>query len=127
MKNWTDIHIGIVYYSAILIGLIMSLLSLYYLRPIKFAIKKITAKYSSIWNHSFKVTVILSGLIGAMSVSFTDCHGSYQHLSESSFKTVMKGLEQVSKSIEILTGIFILWFILFLVLWMIRSKKREVI
>ena len=126
MNNWTEFHIGIIYFAGLLVALITSILTVLYLRPIRTTIKKITEKFDTLWNHSFKTTIILAGLLGAMSVTFKDCNGNYDYLLESRHETVMKGLEQVSTSFDYLTIILGLWLVIFITLRLTLNKKNSI-
>lgn len=127
MKNWTEIQIGIVYFTGLFIALLGGILCLWYLRPIKKPIKKITSKFRLIWNRSFKTTVILAGLLGAMSVTFRDCEGNYDYLLESRTKTIMKGIEQVSVSCDYLAVILGVWFVILITLLLTLNKKKDIL
>ncbi|MCH8318402.1 MAG: hypothetical protein IIA88_07870 [Bacteroidetes bacterium] len=126
MNNWTEFHIGIVYFTGLLIALITSILTVLYLRPVGATIKKITGKLDIIWNGSFKTTVMLVGLLGAMSVTFKDCNGKYDYLLESRYETAMKGLEQVSTSFDYLAIILGLWLVIFITLRLTLNKKNSI-
>jgi len=125
MNNWTEFHISIVYFTGLAIALITSTLSVLYLRPIKTTIKKIIGKFDTIWTGGFKTTVILGGLLGAMSVTFKDCNGNYDDLLESRHETAMKGLEQISTSFDWLTIILGIWLAIFIILRLTLNKKNE--
>jgi hypothetical protein len=124
MNNWTEYNIGIIYFAGLFIALFISILIIIYLRPIKSIMSKITNKFHILWNHSFKVTILLAGLLGAMSVSFKSCQ-EYDYLLESKYKTVMKGIDQVSTSFNYLVLILGIWFLFFLVLRLILKKKNS--
>lgn len=125
MSTWTEFHISLVYFSGLLVALIMSILTVLYLRPVRATIKKIVGKLDIIWNGSFKTTVILGGLLGAMSVTFRGCKGNYDDLLESRHQTAMKGIEQISTSFDWLTIILGLWLVIFIALGLIVNKKNE--
>ena len=125
MKNWTEFHISIIYFAGLLVALITSILTFLYLRPIKTTITKITEKFDTLWNHSFKTTLILAGLLGAMSVTFKDCNGNYNYLLKSRYETIMKGLEQVSNSFDYLAIILGLWLVIFILLRLTLNKKNK--
>jgi hypothetical protein len=124
MGLWSELHIGIVYYTGLIIAIITGLLIILYLKQAKVIIKKITA-IPRFWSGSFKITVILSALLGAMSVSFRDCSGKYDYLLESKHETYMKGIEQISTSFQWIAFILILWLFIFSVLWLISKKHRK--
>ena len=123
MRTWTEFHISVVYFSGLLIALVSGIVTIIYLRPIKETIHKITGKIEVLWNRSFKTTVMLAGLFGAMSVSFRDCNGEYSYLLRSRKETISKGLEQVSTSFDYLSLILGLWLIIFLILIVTRKSK----
>ena len=120
-----EYQIGVIYFSGLLIALIISILVLLYLRPIQKPIKKISEKFEMLWSNSFKTTVIFAGLLGALSVSFKDCKGNYDYLLESKTKTVMKGVEQVSSAFDYLTVFIIVWFVIFITLFMMLKFKKN--
>ena len=125
MKNWTEFHIGIVYYSGLLLSLLAGLITVLYLSPVKSIFQKIVTKFEAFWRHSFKSSIILAGLIGAMSVSFKDCSGKYDYLLNSPEKTLIKGMEQISKSFEYVAFIIGIWLVVFIILSLILVKKGE--
>lgn len=125
MKNWTEFHIGIVYYSGIIVSLLSAVLILIYLKPIKRIFAILQNKYKAIWSISFKTTIIIAGLLGAMVVSFRDCNGKYDYLLDSSYKTIHKGLDQLSSSFNYLLTILILWLVIFLVLFLVQKKEKN--
>lgn len=124
MKNWTEFHIAIVYYSGLIISVIVGVLILWYLRPNKTLIKKITERFGKIWNGSFKTTVVMSGLLGAMSVTFKDCDGNYDYLLKSPYNTAMKGVEQVSTSFDYLAIVLGIWLIVFVILRITLNRNN---
>ena len=124
MNNWSEFHIGIIYLTGLLTAISISILILYYLRPVKMTIKKITGKFHTIWNSTFKTTIILAGLLGAMSVSFKDCNGDYAYLLGSKYKTALKGIDQVSSSFLYLSIFLGLWLLVFLILRLLSIKKN---
>lgn len=125
MNNWTEFHIGIVYFSGLATAFIVSILTVLYLRPVRTIINKITGKLDKIWNGGFKLTVVLGGLLGAMSVSFKDCNGSYNDLLESPYETAMKGAEQVSATFDWLAIILGIWLVAFITLRLTKTMKKD--
>ena len=123
MKNWAEFHIGIVYYSGLLISLFASIATILYLRPVKSVFNKIVITFEVFRRHSFISSIILAGLLGAMSVSFKDCSGKYEYLINSPQKTILKGTEQVSKSFEYIAIILGLWLISFIILRLTKVKR----
>ncbi len=120
----TENHIAAVYYSGLILSLVSVIIILLYLRPLKTVIKKITGRDTPLWTRSFKSSLVLAGLVGAMSVSFRDCAGSYDYLLDSGFLTVMKGFEQLSAAFEHLAFILLLWLVVFLAI-RLKSKERK--
>ena len=125
MKIWTEFDISIVYFTGLAIALITSILTVLYFQPFKATIKKITGKFETIWSGSFKTTVVLGGLLGAMTVTFKSCEGDYDSLLKSEHKTVMKGLEQISTSFDWLTIVLGFWLLIFIILRVTSNKKNE--
>ncbi|MCF8296989.1 MAG: hypothetical protein K9J13_05520 [Saprospiraceae bacterium] len=125
MKNWTEFHIGIVYFSGLIISIITGIVVLLYLRPIKSIIKKITGKLDFVWNTSFKISVLMAGFLGALSVSYRSCNGSYNLLIESRYETAMKGIEQVSVSFEHIAMILGIWLLIFLIFHLALNRKNN--
>lgn len=125
MNNWSEHQIGLIYLTGLLISIVISVWVLVYLSPIRKPIKKITKTFDALWNHSFKTTVLLAGLLGALSVSFKDCKGNYDYLLESKTKTVMKGVEQVSTAFGYLTVFIAIWLVIFITLFLIMKTKNN--
>ncbi|MBL4755646.1 MAG: hypothetical protein JKY52_18895 [Flavobacteriales bacterium] len=125
MNNWAEFHISIVYFSGLLIALITSVLSLLYLRPVRATINIITGQLATVWNGSFKMTVMLGGLLGAMSVTFTDCGGGYDKLVGSPYHSAIKGIEQVSSSFNYLAIVMGIWLIIFITLRLTSNKRMR--
>lgn len=126
MSDWSEFHISIIYFTGLLVALIMSILVVLYLRPIKKTIERIKGKIDTIWHGSFKMTVILSGLLGAMSVTFKDCEGNYDYLLESRFETAMKGFDQVASCFSYLAIVLGIWFVIFISFRLIQNKKSSI-
>ncbi len=116
MKPWTEFHIAVVYFAGLFIAILAGFVIVLYLRPLKFVINKITGNFDRLWTGSFKTTIMLAGLFGAMSVTFRDCHGNYDYLLKSKQALITKGLEQVSSSFDYLAIILGLWLLIFLIL-----------
>lgn len=125
MNNWSEYQIGVIYFLGLLISLIISISTLLYLRPIRQPIKRIIEKFNALWSHSFKTTIFLAGLLGALSVSFKDCKGNYNYLLESKTKTVMKGVEQVSATFGYLTVFLGIWLLIFITLFLLLKTKNN--
>ncbi|WP_242084544.1 hypothetical protein [Aestuariivivens sediminis] len=124
MKNWTEFHIAIVYYSGLIISVIVDVLILWYLRPNKTLIKKITERFGEIWNDSFKTSVVMSGLLGAMTVTFKDCDGNYDYLLKSPYNTALKGVGQVSTSFDYLAIVLGIWLAVFVIFQITLNRKN---
>ena len=123
MNTWSELHIGIVFFAGLAIAVVTGIFIIIYLRQAKILIKKVTA-FPAIWNSSLKITVMLSALLGAMSVSFRDCSGKYDYLLESEYETYSKGIEQISTSFQWIAFILMLWLFIFIILWM-NSKRNK--
>jgi hypothetical protein len=126
MRNWTETDIGIIYFTGLFIALIISVLIVLYLSLTKSIISKIAEKFETSLGFSFRGTILLAGLLGAMSVSFTDCSGHYGYLLSSKFETVMQGLEQVSSSLKYLYIIIGFWLLVFVVARLIWIKRNKI-
>ena len=126
MKAWTEFHIGLVYYSALLIAFIAGILSLLYLRPNKNILLKIVEKTGVLWSRSFVLTLTMAGILGAMSVSFTDCNTNYHKYLGQPQATIQVGLGQVSAGCSLIAFITRVWFFIFVTLrlssaWRIKA------
>lgn len=124
MNTWSELHIGIVFFAGLAIAVVTGIFIIIYLRQAKTLIKKATA-FPAIWNSSFKITVMLNALLGAMSVSFRDCSGKYDYLLESEYETYMKGIDQISSSFQWIAIILILWLFIFIALWLNTKRNRK--
>jgi hypothetical protein len=124
MKNWTELQIGIVYYSGLLISILAGAMGVLYLDPVKNILNKFALKFVGLWSNGFKSSIILAGLLGAMSVSFKDCSGKYDYLLDSPQNTILKGCEQVSKAFEYVALVLGLWLIVFILLRFTMIKKN---
>ncbi len=111
MRTWTEFHIALVYYGGLLISLLSVLAVLLYLRPIAPVMEKLTKAKDWFWSRSFRVSLLMAGMVGAMSVSFTDCDGHYDYLLKSRYATAMQGAEQVAEAWFYIAGICGLWLV----------------
>ena len=68
---------------------------------------------------------MFAGLLGAMSVSFKNCHGNYDYLLKSRYETAMKGIEQVSTSFNYLAIILGFWLMIFIILRLTLNNKNN--
>jgi len=125
MNSWSEFQLGMVFFLGLIIAFISSTLIVLYLQPTIGLLSKITGKIGTFWNRSFKTSLIFIGLLGAMSVTFTDCSGSYNYLLDSRNKSIMKGLEQVSASFDYLTWVLGLWLLFFVVLIIKRNRTQQ--
>ncbi len=66
MTALTEVHIGIVYFSGLLVGVISAVLIIVYLHPLKTTVGRITERSAPFWKRSFRSTLILAGLIGGI-------------------------------------------------------------
>ena len=122
MKNWTEFHIGVVYYCGLLISLIIGIGGLMYLKPLSY-IKKIVSKHGSLWTNSFVTTIIMAGTLGAMSVSFRDCSCSYDNLLTSKSTTIYYGLSQISSGCMAYAILLGAWLIILITIKMIYQRN----
>jgi hypothetical protein len=116
MNSWTALHIGAIYYTGLFLSLVISSLILVYLRPIKSTLAKMAGYFGPLCSSSFKISVILSGLLAALSVNFKGCSGGYSHLLNAPWETIKKGIEQLSACMAFLALILGFWVIFFLLL-----------
>jgi hypothetical protein len=124
MTNWTEFQIAIVYYSGLLLSIVTALSIIFYLNPLKPALIRIVTGFENFWGRGFKTSLILAGLLGAMSVSFKDCSGNYDYLINSPEKTLLKGSEQISSAFAYLAFLLGLWLIVFVLLRFAKMKKK---
>ena len=125
MNSWSEFQLGMVFFLGLIIAFISSTLIVLYLQPTIGLLSKITGKIGIFWNRSFKTSLLFVGILGAMSVTFTDCSGSYNYLLDSRNKSIMKGLEQVSASFDYLTWVLGLWLLFFVVLIIKRNRTQQ--
>jgi heme/copper-type cytochrome/quinol oxidase subunit 2 len=123
MKPWNETGIGIVFLGGLILAAIAGITVLFFIRPAKKPIEKITGNMGWSWAWIMFTTVIMAALAGAMSVSFRDCGGDYKDLMESRAATVMKGLEQVSESFNYMAIILGTWLLIFLALFIFLRRN----
>jgi hypothetical protein len=124
MKSWTEFHIAVVYYSGLAASLLLGVLSLWYLYPFYY-IKKVTERFSALWTYNFVTTVLIAGILGAMSVHFTDCHGDYDNLLNSPSPTIFYGQMEISTASKAYAIILSVWLVIFIMLQMIRTRPMN--
>jgi len=122
MKPWTEFHIATVYFSSIFISLSIGIFSLFYLKPFR-NIRKIIGNSENLWGYKFTITTLMAGLLGAMSVSFVDCNGSYEGLLDDQKKTIELGLAQIKATCISFGIMFGVWFLILMTLHMIHHRK----
>ncbi len=125
MRAWNEIDIGIVYFSGLVLALVTGILVVLYLGLLKATIQKIAGRFVRLWRGSFKTTIILGSLLGAMSVSFRSCDGSYDALLESKQETILKGCEQLSASFEWVALVLGIWLVIFVLLRLTLIKNKD--
>ena len=111
MRVWTEFHIALVYYGGLLLSLLSAIAVLLYLRPIAPVMEKLIKAKDWFWSRSFRMSILFAGLLGAMSVSFTDCDGKYDYLIKSRYATAMHGAAQVAACwnyLAVITGLWLL-------------------
>ncbi len=121
MRTWTEFHIALVYYGGLLLSLLSAIAVILYLRPIAPVMEKLTKAKDWFWSRSFRLSLLMAGMVGAMSVSFTDCDGHYDYLLKSRYATAMQGAAQVAAGWNYLAGICGLW-LLGLVFMRVRQR-----
>ena len=125
MNPWNESGIGIVYFAGILLSLIAGLVILNLMKPVKSPMEKISGKQGNWWLRTFISTLMIVSLAGALSVSFRDCSGNYDHLLQSRKQTVMKGMQQVSTSMDYLAWTLLFWLLLLLILYIVKIKNKN--
>ena len=123
MNNWTELHIAVVYFSGLFIAAISGFLVFIYLQPLGEVIRTIAKKFTSIWSNSLFITLVLAGMLGGMSVSFTDCEGKYDYLKRSPIDTLLKGFCQISATFHYLAITLGFWLLFFIIL-RVKSHKH---
>ncbi|HLF33063.1 MAG TPA: hypothetical protein VI583_02425 [Cyclobacteriaceae bacterium] len=122
MKPWNESGIGVVFLGGLIIAAIAGIAVLFFIKPAKKPIEKITGDKGWSWARTMFTTVIMAAMAGAMSVSFRDCGGNYDDLIESRAATIMKGLEQVSQSFNYMAIILGIWLLIFLALFIFLRR-----
>lgn len=117
----TESDIGLVYYSALTVSLIIGIAGTLSLKSAK-AITRITGA-GIFWNYSFKSTGIIAGMLGAMSVSYRGC--DYPYSTSASF-TLKLGSLQVSTACQTLAILLFAWLLIFLMLRLLIVWRRRV-
>lgn len=125
MKSWAEPDIAIVYFADLFISLVAALILLRVLHPARIPVKKNKGQSTPAWLRTFSLSLIFASLLGAMSVSFRDCHGNYDTLLNSKTETIMKGLDQVSSSVHYLYWVLLFWLILFIVVFILAGQRGE--
>lgn len=115
MNTSNMFEIGVVYYAGLGFSLLLGFMGMIFLSP-NTAITRIAGKANSLWCHNFKITVIFSGILGAMSISFTSCKGG-----------LPLGLDQLVEACVCSAIILTAWFIIFLIMrlliiWRLRMN-----
>jgi hypothetical protein len=125
VSNWSEPHIALVYFTGLIISLIAAWVLIRIFRSAGIPLKKISNYSPAPWFRTFSTTLIIASLLGAMSVSFRDCHGNYDTLLGSPKETLAKGLDQLSSSARYLHWILLGWLIFFAVLVIVAGRTKE--
>jgi hypothetical protein len=125
VSNWTEFDIGLVYFTGLIISLVASLILIGWIRPVKIRPMSITGNSSLISVRTFITSLVIVSLLGAMSVSFRDCHGNYDALLNSKTETIMKGASQLSAALQYLKWITLFWLLIFAFLYVFKGKRTS--
>jgi len=96
--------------QGLILSLLIGVLSLAYLKPVR-AIKVMLEKNGIFWSRSLTSTVLMSGMLGAMSICFNGCDG-YCCLIDNAERTITLGLLQISKACACFVVMFGVWFLI---------------
>ena len=125
MNSWAEVHIGLVYYGGLLLFLAIGILAFFYLKPGRY-LKNRQEKSAPFWSRNFIITTLIAGLLGAMSVSFKDCNGSYRFLIDHRAATLELGIDQISTACLSFTVMFGVWFLILMALKMTQVWRPNV-
>ncbi len=123
MNAPTEFEIGVIYYAGLAVSLLTGILGMVYLSP-RHALARVAGKAGSLWNHLFKSTVLISGMLGAMSVSFVDCDTEYP---KTLHHAITLGAREVSSAYEYSITFLAAWLMAFLTmrlatLWRVQMR-----
>ena len=125
MINWGETGIGLVYFAGLLSAILLAIAVILFILPANKPVKKIVGKSGLSWTRTFITTIMLTVMLGAMSVSFRDCHGNYDKLLNSRKETLMKGLQQISAAMQYLAWVLLFWAIIFCILYILRKNRNQ--
>ena len=112
MIESSNSFIALIYYAGLILSILASVTTvLYFQKPARIVFNKIGNSLAGFWKGSFNSTIIIAGILGAISVSFQDCHGRYDNLMLSKVETIKKGLEQLSSSFFYLMVMLSFWWV----------------
>src|SRR5690242_13405544 len=123
--KWTEFQIGLVYFGGLAITACVGIAALIYLQPFR-NLKKLLATSGIYWGINLTTTILIAGLLGAMSVSFKNCNSGYSYLLDNPSETIQLGLTQISRGCLSFTIMFCFWFLILITLKMTqvwRIKK----
>jgi hypothetical protein len=125
MNSWAEKEIGFVYYGGLVITLVIIIVVLLLLQPrFKVAIQAMVGeRTAAFWGHALRITLILLGMVGALSVTFYGCSvGQYEHLLSQPLYTVGRGFTQVSRGMIFFGRTFLAWFLFFGLYFLLRKR-----
>ena len=110
MMPWTESHVWFVYFTALLISLVIGIMTILYLRsrPILRIVGNLGT--SVIWRRSFTTTIWMSALLGALTVSVRDCDGIYYDFVGQPGLTLRLGINEVLSAFRAIISIIWFWF-----------------
>ena len=115
--KWTEFQIGLVYFGGLTITVCLGIAALIFLQPFR-SIKKLLATSGTFWSINLTSTILIAGLLGAMSVSFRNCKSGYSNLLDNPDDTIQLGLSQISHGCLSFTIMFCIWFLILITLKM---------
>jgi hypothetical protein len=128
MNNWTEREVGLVYYGGLAIALAVIIIVLLLLQPrLKGALQTITQeRAAAFWGHALRITGILLGMVGALSVTFYGCNvGKYEHLLSHPMYTIGRGFTQVSRGTVFLGRTLLAWLLFFGLYFLLRKRTAK--
>ena len=127
MRDWSETQIGFVYYSGILLSIIMAVVVLLILRPkLQTGLVALVGKEQALfWGRVFRLTLLAIALVGALSVTFHGCRiDQYDHLLNSPYMTFRRGITQVARSSVFLARAIAGWLLAWLIYFCLYPKTK---